>query len=88
MQAITTKYLGPTDYRGARIKATCQAGSVTVPFPYEDSDHDAAARALIAKLGWGGQWVSGGLPDGRGDAYVCLPGQWDGPATVNGKPVK
>lgn len=29
-QAIVTKFLGPTNYRGSRVKATCQAGSVTI----------------------------------------------------------
>ena len=55
MQAIQTKYLGPTNSRGARVKATCAAGTVTVPYPYELSGqavHRAAAQALCAKLGW------------------------------------
>ncbi len=29
-QAITTKYLGHTNYRGTRIKASCSRGSLTV----------------------------------------------------------
>lgn len=29
-QAISTKYIGPTNYRSARVKASCEAGSVTV----------------------------------------------------------
>ena len=29
-QAIVTKYLGPTDFLGARVKASAQAGSVVV----------------------------------------------------------
>ncbi len=75
MQAITTKYLGPTDTRGARIKARCQAGSVTVPFEYGATDpHDVAALALLVKLDWHGQWVGGGLPDGTGNAYICTEG--------------
>ena len=51
--AIVTKYLGPTNTRGARVKATCDAGSVTVAWDYalnEEDNHNAAARALILKL--------------------------------------
>ncbi len=29
-QAIVTKYLGPTDHRGARVKATSYAATITV----------------------------------------------------------
>jgi hypothetical protein len=73
VQAITTKYLGPTNCRGARIKAKCQAGSVTVGYEYDsaDGDHDLAVLALLSKLGWAGVWIGGGLPDGTGNAYVC-----------------
>jgi hypothetical protein len=34
-QAIVTRYLGATDYRGARVKATAYAGSVTLPWDGE-----------------------------------------------------
>ena len=67
MQAITTKYLGPTNFRGARIKATAEAGSVTVDFPYEFSGADAhavAALALARKIGWDGDLLAGGTADG------------------------
>ena len=33
MQAIEMQYLGPTNFRGARIKATAQAGSITISLP-------------------------------------------------------
>ena len=76
MQAIITKYLCPTNHRGARIKASCQAGSITVPFEYCADPHKFACDALRAKLGWGvdthGEMVSGGLPDGRGDCFVFV----------------
>lgn len=67
MQAIETKYLGATAYRGSRIKATTQGGeSVTVPFDYASSDpHGEAVKALLLKTGWKGNMVSGGLRDGR-----------------------
>ena len=67
MQAIQTKYFGPSNVRGSRIKATCAAGSITIPYPYELSGqavHRKAAEALAAKLGWNGQLLGGCLPDG------------------------
>jgi len=67
MQAITTKYFGPSATRDARVKATAQAGSVTVPWNdtlnYE-RNHASAAQALATKLDWSGPWIGGGLPDG------------------------
>jgi len=70
MQAIVTKFLSPTNTRGARIKATAAAGSVTVSYDYEGDDaaHMKACLALVAKLGWqahAGQWHMGGLPTGE-----------------------
>lgn len=74
MQAIITKYLGPTNHRGSRIKATAYAGSVTVPFDYSLDTverHRAAAMALAAKYGWReGAWTYGEMPDGSGFAFV------------------
>ena len=75
MQAIVTKYIPATNCHGSRIKATCNAGSITIPFPHESNEpHDVAAIALIVKLGWNdgrGRWYGGSLPDGRGNCYVC-----------------
>lgn len=67
MQAIVTKYLRPTDSRGSRIKATCESGTVTVPYPYELSSadcHAVAALALCRKMGWTGDLISGGTDTG------------------------
>ena len=68
MQAISTKYLGATDYRGSRIKATCEGGSVTVPYPYEArmgaEAHAVAALALCEKMGWAGTLIAGGTQTG------------------------
>lgn len=73
MQAITTKYIGPTNFKGARVKASSQAGSVTVSWDHAlnvDENHAAAARALASKWGWAGKWLGGALPDGKGNVYV------------------
>jgi hypothetical protein len=72
-QAITTKYLGATNSRGSRIKVTCEATTVTVPWNNAlgvEENHDAAARALIKKLEWYGNWARGSLSDCV--VYVCL----------------
>lgn len=70
-QAITTKYLGPTNFKGSRIKATAAAGSITVNWKHEhgsEANHRLAAMALVDKFGWrpqcdrlcGGQMANGG----------------------------
>lgn len=67
-QAITTKFLGPTDYKGSRVKATCEAGSVTLSWDHalnSDGNHEAACRALMAKLGWDGERAGGWLGGGK-----------------------
>ena len=52
MQAIITKYLGPTNIRGSRIKASCDRGSITIPYPHIgiEENHVAAAQALVDKF--------------------------------------
>ncbi len=49
-QAISTKYLPATNTRGSRIKASCDRGSVTVPYPHELSGADCHAVAVDALL--------------------------------------
>jgi hypothetical protein len=74
MQAIVTKYIGPTNTRGGRIKASCQARSIIAPWnhalnPY--ANHLAAAKALATKLAWPyGEWIAGELPSGQ-SVFVC-----------------
>jgi len=84
-QAIETKYLGPTNTKGGRIKATAWAGSTTTPYDHGlnySENHRAAALALAAKLGkyaeqyngssiWTeGDWLQGG--NAKGDGYVFI----------------
>lgn len=55
MQTINTKFLGPTNYRGSRVKASCEAGSIIVSWDYgldSDENHMDAANQLREKLGW------------------------------------
>lgn len=53
MYPIITKYLGPTNTRGSRIKAYCERGSVCVPYDHAlntDGNHIAARKALCERL--------------------------------------
>lgn len=72
MQAIETRWLGPTNFRGDRVVARCDAKRIIVPWDYSknpEKNHRAAARRLIAELEWFGSWVSGSIPGSPGD-YV------------------
>ena len=71
MIAIQTKYLGPTNTKGARIKAfTCNGHSATIDCDYALSDeklHFEAVKALVAKnnLDWDlSEMTYGGLKEG------------------------
>jgi hypothetical protein len=75
-RAIFTKYLGPTDFKGSRIKAYDQERhSVTIGYDHAGTDtdrHDEAALALLEKMGWPtGNLARGGTKEGF--VYVFLP---------------
>jgi hypothetical protein len=73
MQAIQTRYFGPTDVKGARIKAFAEAGSVTISYPHELSGqavHRKAAEALAAKFGWNYKYLGAQLSNGD---YAFVP---------------
>ena len=73
-QAIITKFISATNTRGARIKATAQAGSIIVRHSNNgDVGHIQAAQALIEKLGWpeaASAWAMGAMPNNSGFAFV------------------
>lgn len=67
LQAIRTKYLGPTNRRGSRIQARAAAGTVTLSWDHaltSGGNHRAAALALCDRFGWDSCLVSGGFEDG------------------------
>ena len=81
--AIETKFIGATDHRGARIKATVTSTnpgtgrkeSITIPFPYEltgSEGDEMAAWALISKCGFRVSQIVEGATD-RGSMFVLLP---------------
>jgi hypothetical protein len=74
-QAIITKYLGPTNHRGSRVKATCDAKSITLPWRSElnsESNHFRAASELQRLLGWEKQNVLIGGSIQNGYVFVQI----------------
>lgn len=84
--AIHTKYIGPSNVKGSRIKAYTHRGfcdgkpviwSVTVPYDHSGEEHEKAAKALLSKH-WP-EWRAysfeyvGGSADGLGDVYSVNP---------------
>ena len=68
-KAITVKYLGPTNSRGARVKASAGGtqGNVTLPFRHDLSMEQnivATVDALLLRYGWDALYVVGALGDG------------------------
>ena len=66
-QAITTRFHGPTNTRGARITARAEAGRITFPYDHHmgpTENHKHAAREFAKRFEWGGRLVTGGAHDG------------------------
>jgi hypothetical protein len=76
-QAIITKYLGPTNTRGSRIKARAAAGSITSHYHSElssEANHTNAAIYFANEKGWldKNTLVGGAMPDGTGYCFVLI----------------
>ena len=78
---VVTKYIGPTDHRGSRVRATGPAGqSVVVSWDHRinaEGNHAAAAAALADKV-WGFKtgeltMVGCSIADGRHAFALLLP---------------
>ena len=72
MQAIQTKYICPTNFRGSRIKATCAAGSIMPEWNdalNSEENHKLAAETLRDKFKWKGELIGGSLKNG---SYVWV----------------
>ena len=77
MQTITTKFLGPTNYRGSRVVASTISGrKVTLDWDHalnSYNNHLAAFRACAAKYDMNkGEWVPGAAPDASPYGYVFV----------------
>ena len=99
MNAIETKYLGPTNTLGARVKATVDLGnswdadkrSVTVSYDHAlsaEQNHEAAAAALLRRMKWVGQWVSGSTPTGYVFVRISYDYPVDGAPNPNPNPIR
>ena len=68
MQTILTKYLGPTNTKGSRIKAmTSGPKPVSIIHDWQyalgnEENYRQAAHTLAKKLGWRGKWIGHGAP--------------------------
>ena len=82
MKAIWTRYYGPGNVRGSRVRAVAEirnsfGAEIGVTIGWDDAknsneNHDAAVLALCAKMGWPGDLTRGGRPDGAGYVYTFL----------------
>lgn len=68
MIAITTKYIGPTNHRWARVVAVSGNGH-RLFWSWDhalsaEGNHSAAAEALASKYQWHGRWIAGGTDNG------------------------
>lgn len=76
LQAVETRFHGPTNYRGSRYSARAAKG---IPVMFVSADHAlsgvaahaAAAQQFAEKMGWSGKWYAGGTRDGY--VFVCVP---------------
>jgi hypothetical protein len=70
MQAIRTRYFGPSNVKGSRIQAKCQAKTIYLGYDHAlslDENHLAACRALRLAMSWdNGPQMVGGFFDGDG----------------------
>lgn len=67
LQAIETKWIAPTNVRGSKVKASCHAGSLTLHWDHAknvEDNHRTACDALVAKLGWDGEFIGGVIRNG------------------------
>jgi hypothetical protein len=75
-QAIVTKYIGPTNSKGARVKATAEAGSITLSWDHAlnaGDNHRTAAEALAKKFHWPYErLIGGGMPNNSGYCFVMF----------------
>jgi hypothetical protein len=75
MQAIKTKYSGPTNFKGSKITASCEAGKVHFSYDYSlniDENHRAACKALLKKLGWDAGYYSEMVGGQHGDSMFWV----------------
>jgi hypothetical protein len=74
MKTITTKYIGPTNYRGSRVTAFDGDNRITLSWDCSldsEENHTAAARALVVRLKWTGTLIGGHTKTGMVFVFSC-----------------
>lgn len=74
-QAIVTKFIGATSFRGVRIGARCGDGKLTIEYWNDvgvDENHWRAAEELRERLGWSGE-LKGGVMANGDYCWVLVP---------------
>lgn len=76
-QAIMTKYVAPTNTKGARIKAEASAGSLFTNYNEDlsiEENHRKAAYLLAKKFGWEryNSFIGGWMPKEQGCVFVSV----------------
>lgn len=74
-QAIVTTFHGPTNTKGSRVKAQCDAKTMWFSWDHAlgvTENHHRAAALLAAYLGWvePGAPIKGGSLPGKGMAWI------------------
>ena len=91
MQAITTRYLPPTNHKGSRIVAECAARRMYVAWDYAlnvDDNHAAACRALAAASQWTERGWVGGVVKSGDFVWVRVTGRPHADMTVDLRQVR
>lgn len=77
MQAITIKYAGPTEFKGARLNVSAEAGRKTFSYNYAfDFEQNVieAAKAFAKSKGWEGKMAIG--QDSKGNWQAVFIKDW------------
>lgn len=74
-QAILVRIVPRTEKHPTRMVASCDAGKITVTWNHDHYTGENAAiacRHLLAKLGWGGTWRGGRVPETESVLFVRI----------------
>ena len=77
MQAITVRYIGPTNHRSARLVAECERGRITLGYPYGSGDPFVVAlMALLQKFAEAHRPGSERYDGDNSDLFPVELGEW------------
>ena len=77
-QAISTKFFGASNTKGARIQAKTGSGKKAYfDYTYElntEGEHRRAAELMAEKMGWKGELIGGGTEEGFVWVFLNIEG--------------